>query len=54
MIKLLESCMENARHQYEDIDPDEMVITVQHTVAQSREDSLHVLVDVHPPRITIE
>ncbi|MBJ47389.1 MAG: 50S ribosomal protein L22 [Euryarchaeota archaeon] len=27
MIKLLESCMENARHQYEDIDPEEMVIT---------------------------
>jgi large subunit ribosomal protein L22 len=27
MIKLIESCMENARHQYEDIDPEEMVIT---------------------------
>ena len=27
MMKLLESCMENARHQYEDIDPEEMVIT---------------------------
>jgi len=27
MIKLTESCMENARHQYEDIDPEEMVIT---------------------------
>ena len=24
MIKLLESCMENARHQYEDIDPEEL------------------------------
>ena len=27
MIKLMQSCMENARHQYEDIDPEEMVIT---------------------------
>jgi len=27
MIKLVQSCMENARHQYEDIDPEEMVIT---------------------------
>ena len=27
MIKLINSCMENARHQYEDIDPEEMVIT---------------------------
>ena len=27
MLKLIESCMENARHQYEDIDPEEMVIT---------------------------
>jgi len=27
MIKLIQSCMENARHQYEDIDPEEMVIT---------------------------
>jgi large subunit ribosomal protein L22 len=27
MIKLIESSMENARHQYEDIDPEEMVIT---------------------------
>ena len=27
MIKLIESCMENARHQYEDIDPEDMVIT---------------------------
>ena len=27
MLKLIQSCMENARHQYEDIDPEEMVIT---------------------------
>jgi len=27
MIKLFQSCMENASHQYEDIDPEEMVIT---------------------------
>ena len=27
MIKLINSCMENARHQYEDIDPEELVIT---------------------------
>ena len=26
-IKIIQSCMENARHQYEDIEPEDMVIT---------------------------
>ena len=55
MIKLLESCMENARHQYEDIDPEEMVIT--HCAAHrgtSREVGPHVLAEEHLQRTTTE
>ena len=55
MLKLIESCMENARHQYEDIDPEEMVIThcAAHT-AKLREAGLLVQEEELLQRTTTE